>query len=301
MVQVMPNLATLIVVSRTCLLAAALVLLSGWQDRYLQNGSIRTHILSARYLVGPLQLRLARERGETVQRAPIEVVEGYLTMPPEGSGPFPAIVHLHGCSGLPKAFKDGTEKGLWSERLAAWGYVVLAVDSFTTRGIDNTCSGESAPRVADAYGALAYLARQPFVDASRIGLIGFSAGGIATLSVVAERDFELFENEAVQRFKAAVAFYPSCRSDNTFAIPTLILIGDADDWTLAWRCKQMMSIRADDGLVKLVVYPGAYHAFDVPFLQPGRMRFGHWNEYNAAAAEQATEEVKQFLAEQFAR
>ena len=98
-------------------------------------------------------------------------------------------------------------------------------DSFTTRGIDNTCSGEPAPRVEDAYGALAYLAGQPFVDAGRIALLGFSAGGIATLSVVAERDFALFEGEAEHRFRAAIAFYPYCRSDNTFAIPTLILIG----------------------------------------------------------------------------
>lgn len=281
-------------------LAITMLLLLASQDVRPTTAAERVQFESARYQVGSLQQRLARERGESLARSPADTIHGYLTKP-AGDGPFPAIVHLHGCSGLPKAFKDGTEKGPWSERLAAWGYVVLVVDSFTTRGIDNTCSGEPAPRVADAYGALAWLARQPFVDTRRIGLIGFSAGGIVTLSVVAERDFELFENEAVQRFKAAVAFYPSCRSDNTFAIPTLILIGDADDWTPAWRCRQMMSIRRDDGLVRLVVYPDAHHGFDAPSLQPGRRRFGHWNEYNAAAAEQASEEVKRFLAEQLAR
>jgi dienelactone hydrolase len=258
----------------------------------------RVQFESARYQVGSLQQRLTRERGESLARSPADTIHGYLTKP-AGDGPFPALVHLHGCGGLPRAFKMGTEKGLWPERLAAWGYVTLSADSFTTRGIQDTCSGEPAPRVADAYGALAYLARQRFVDRSRIGLIGFSAGGIATLSVVAERDFQLFENEAELRFKAAVAFYPSCRSDNTFTIPTLILIGEADDWTPAWRCRQMMSIRPGDGMVKLVVYPDAHHVFDVP--GPGRRYFGHWLEYNAAAAEQATEEVKRFLAEQFAR
>lgn len=112
----------------------------------------RVQIESARYQVGPLQLRLARERGETVVRPPADVIDGYLTRP-DGAGPFAAVVHLHGCNGLPNAFKDGTEKGMWSERLAGWGYAVLAADSFTTRGISQACSGGLTPRIADAYGA----------------------------------------------------------------------------------------------------------------------------------------------------
>jgi dienelactone hydrolase len=48
--------------------------------------------------------------------------------------------------------------------------------------------------------------------------------------------------------------------------------------------------------VRLIVYPGTYHSFDTP--RPGRRYFGHWLEYNAAAAEAATEETRRFLAEQ---
>ena len=255
---------------------------------------------SARYQVGPLQLRLARERGESVARPPADIIDGYLIRP-AGAGPFPAVVGLHGCTGIGKAFKQGDTKGSWPEQLAGWGYVVLIPDSFTRRGIDNTCAGGLAPRVEDAYGALAYLARQPFVDAGRIGLIGFSAGGIATLSAVAERDFALFERETEHRFKAAIAFYPYCRSDNTFTIPTLILIGEADDWTPAAACRHMMAMQQGGTPVRLIVYPGAHHGFDLPTLQPGRETFGHWIEYNAAAAESAKEEVKRFLGAELAR
>lgn len=284
-------------IMRRFLLVLATLLLPAWQDVRLPNGTERVHFPSARYQLGPLQQRLANGESE---RPSADTINGYLTRP-AGDGPFPALVHLHGCSGLPRAFTLGTEKGLWPERLAAWGYVVLSVDSFALRGIIDTCSGEPAPRVGDAYGALAYLARLPYVDTRRIGLIGFSAGGIATLSVAGRRDFELFENESEQRFKAAVAFYPYCRPGRTFAIPTLILIGDADDWTPASLCRTMVSIRRNDDPVRLVVYPDAHHGFDAPVLQPGRRRFGHWNEYNAAAAEQATEEVRLFLMEQLAR
>ena len=52
---------------------------------------------SAPYRLGHLQERFARERGETSRTS--EAIEGYLSKP-EGSGPFPAIVYLHGCGGL---------------------------------------------------------------------------------------------------------------------------------------------------------------------------------------------------------
>jgi len=257
----------------------------------------RVHFDSARYEVGPFQLRLARERGEPISRPPADTIDGYLTKP-DGPGPFAAIVLLHGCSGLPDQFKAGKIKGLWSERLAAWGYVVLAPDSFTTRGISNTCLGEPAPRDADAFGALTYLARQPFIDPNHIAVIGFSAGGIATLSVAAQRDFALFEGE--REFKAAIAFYPLCKPYDPMAIPTLVLAGEADDWLPASTCKAMVKRQTSSGAsARLVVYPGAYHGFDGP--GPSRTYFGHHLEYNASAAELASEEVRRFLAEQLGR
>jgi dienelactone hydrolase len=293
----------MIVASRLAFLIVAVALLPAWQDVDLPNGSTRVHFASARYQVGPLQQRLARERGEKIERPPIEIIDGFLTKP-EGPGPFPAIVHLHGCGGLPKAVKEGTDKGQWSERLAAWGYVVLVVDSFTTRGIEQACTtaGPAAPRVGDAYGALAYLAAQPFVDPNRIVLLGFSQGAIAALSLVRARDFDLFENEAAHRFKAAVAFYPSCPEDGTMTVPTLILIGERDDWTLAAACTRMMASRSGAGSpVRLIVYAGAHHGFDIAALHPGREMYGHHIEYNETAARQASAEVRRFLTEQLGR
>ena len=80
--------------------------------------------------------------------------------------------------------------------------------------------------------------------------------------------------------------------------PTLIHVGGNDE-----RCPpghSRMLYRALKEYVnvptELIVYPGAYHSFDTP--RPGRRYFGHWLEYNPAAAEAATEETRRFLAEQ---
>ena len=84
---------------------------------------------SAAYRVGQLQQRQARERGETPPEAPHTTIKGYLSKP-DGSGPFPAVVYVHGCSGL----STDTRKRI-AERLTAWGYISFVVDSFASRGI----------------------------------------------------------------------------------------------------------------------------------------------------------------------
>ena len=103
-----------------------------------------------------------------------------------------------------------------AERYVSWGYVILLVDSFTTRAIDHTCTPETYAaldiftRTLDAYGALLFLARQPFVDAHRVAVAGASQGGMVTLSVAEERSSKRFINPGNLGFRVAVALYPGC-------------------------------------------------------------------------------------------
>jgi dienelactone hydrolase len=49
-----------------------------------------------------------------------------------------------------------------------------------------------------------------------------------------------------------------------------------------------------DGVpVKLIVYPGAYHAFDVP--GPKNPIEGHHLEFNQSATDQSSEALREFL------
>jgi dipeptidyl aminopeptidase/acylaminoacyl peptidase len=110
-------------------------------------------------------------------------IPGYLAKP-EGAGPFPAVIGLHGCAGSP------ARKRKLVDELVGRGYVVLLVDSFATRGIEHACTSDPTfrpqfggvldipgERTSDAYGALAFLARQTFVDPQRVAAVGFSQGG----------------------------------------------------------------------------------------------------------------------------
>jgi dienelactone hydrolase len=251
---------------------------------------------TAPYVLGQLQQRRAIERGEMAVPT-TSSIEGYLSKP-EGDGPFPAVIYLHGCSGLSKSARKR-----FSELLTGWGYVSLAVDSFATRGIKEACDRPMPDRQADAWGAMLYLSKLPFVDRERIAVLGSSQGAIIAMRLASTHDVKLFDVPDGLNFEAAVAFYPTCSvASRRLAIPTLILIGELDDWTPARNCEQWMELRKEGGApVKLVVYPGAYHAFDFPGLHNGTRRLGHWLQYDAEAARSSTAETHDFLAAHLAK
>jgi dienelactone hydrolase len=233
---------------------------------------------------------------------------------PDGEGPFKAVVALHDCGGLVR--RPATTSQLyneWASRLVAEGFVVLFPDSFSSRGLGSQCRERqrtvhaSRERVADANAARRWLQTQSYVKADHISLLGWSNGGAAALWAVrpttAPRD-------GSADFRSAVAIYPGCRRLRETAwsarVPTLILVGGADDWTLASTCQQMVAgARERSARAAIIVYPGAPHEFDRANT-PIRLRIGLVNTAdpsgkahggtNPAARSDALKRVPQWLA-----
>jgi dienelactone hydrolase len=208
-------------------------------------------------------------------------IQGYLSKP-KGKGPFPAVVLLHTCLGLP------AERASIGERIAAWGYVALFVDDLATRGLKETCAVDFPQALADADGALAHLASLPYVDPARIAAVGFSQGGDTALKIA---------TGGAAGFKAAAAFYPPCANvaGATLDIPTLILVGAKDEVTPAADCATLARQQAP-GMAKFVVYPGAAHAFDLPEFGAGTKVMGMLLAYDRGAALRSWTELRSFLA-----
>jgi len=213
-------------------------------------------------------------------------IQGYLSRP-KGAGPFPAVVLLHTCLGLP------AERASIGARIATWGYVALFVDDFATRDLKETCAVDFKPALPDAEGAFVYLASLPYVDPARIAAVGFSQGGDTALKIA---------SRGVAGFKAAAAFYPPCANLDGAAltIPTLILVGAKDAVTPARDCAELAK-RQQPGMVKLVVYPDAAHAFDLPEFGAGRRVMGMLLAYDRNAASRSWTELRGFLAARLGR
>lgn len=211
---------------------------------------------------------------------------------PKGDGPFPAIVLLHGCSGM------SDHHQWWAAWLQHEGYVALVVDSFFARHISNICGPQGwmtlgvSDRVWDTLGALAYLQSLPFAARDRIGVMGWSHGAATALRASAKRI-----QPPGGGFQGTVAFYPGCSGNLTSdSLPVLLLLGELDDWTPSAPCVDLaQQVQRAGVAVQWTVYPGAYHGFDVP--RPGRMYMGHYLDYSPRAAGDAQARIRAFLAQ----
>jgi dienelactone hydrolase len=204
---------------------------------------------------------------------PVEIAQGLtgVVFRPDGRGPFPGVVALHGCDGLlVRGGRVGPLLTDWGNRLSSAGLVVVFPDSFGSRGLPGQCRVRDRKvratheQVDDAVAAHRWLQNQSWAIKERVALLGWSDGGIASLWAVRRPRAVAADGPD---FRSAVALYPGCRMLGNAAwsarVPTLILIGRADDWTPAAACEQMVAgARGRTARATLIVYPGAHHEFD---------------------------------------
>jgi dienelactone hydrolase len=190
---------------------------------------------------------------------------------PEGAGPFPTVIALHGCGGLgghadpvlPR-YRD------WAERLLKAGHAVLLPDSYGSRELGPQCRVKDVrvkarrERVADIAATRAWLMQQAWVARDRVSLMGWANGASALLWAVRPQSLA---RDGAPDFRAAIAFYPDCRISAGLGwstrVPTLVLIGANDDVSSPPACRQMVEgAHGRSALARIVVYPGAYHDFD---------------------------------------
>ena len=223
---------------------------------------------------------------------------GYLFQP-DGAGPHPAIVLLHGRGG---PYSSNVNAGctrvapgeaspcnaatlskrheMWGEYWAAHGYLALLVDSFGPRGRahgyprnshddpDRDAVNERTVRPLDAEGALTWLLARPDVRPDRVMLQGWSNGASTALNAMHRQAAGATANKSA-RFRAALVFYPGC---GTRALLSQHLMLDRELWVFLGAddeevspvvCEKVLR-QAGGGPVAVTVYPGATHDFDDP-------------------------------------
>ena len=190
---------------------------------------------------------------------------------PDGDGPFPVVIAVHGCGGLAghsepvqPRYRD------WAEQLLNGGTAVLLPDSYGSRELGPQCRVKERSilarreRVADIMASREWLLQQPWTARDRISLMGWANGASAVLWAVRP---QLSSRNIEPDFRSAIAFYPDCRISSGLGwsarVPTLLLIGAKDDVSSPPACRQMVDgARGRSALARIVVYPGAYHDFD---------------------------------------
>jgi len=238
---------------------------------------------------------------------------GYVFMP-AGKGPHPAVVMMHGRAGPYSTLRPGQHDNtnltarhrLWGRFWAERGYVAVHVDSFGPRGypagFGKHSYGSRPPEVSeqqvrplDAYGALAYLRSRPDVDGQRIGLQGWSNGGMAVLATLAPRPPGLAAPTPESGFRAAIALYPSCRfqekqDDYRPYAPMLMMVAGDDDEVSPVVCRRFSEqVKRRGTAIEFIWFDEAHHSFD----DPGKRKQSH--EPNRVALKGALDAAARFF------
>ncbi|WP_019960501.1 dienelactone hydrolase family protein [Woodsholea maritima] len=137
---------------------------------------------------------------------------------PEGEGPFPVVILMHGCGGARQSMTN------FAQILSAAGYGALIVDSLAPRGIGyeaallKVCTGLQLwgrERVADLLAAMDWAKAQPRLDENRIALVGWSHGAWAILDGLCMSEAGLtpdglktLPDAPLAGVKGVFAFYP---------------------------------------------------------------------------------------------
>lgn len=192
-------------------------------------------------------------------------IHGTLLMPGQVSGRVPAVVISHSSGGITEY-----REFHYARELNAMGVAAFVVDSFLPREVSSTLYKQidvtEQMMIADAYAALNLLSTDPRIDPARIGVLGFSKGGVVAFYSAFERIHSWYEAKGL-KFAAHAAFYPFCgirmEDPHMTGAPVMLFLGEKDDYTPPELCRGYVTeLNGYGNSIETHVYPEAHHAWD---------------------------------------
>ena len=182
--------------------------------------------------------------------------------------PVPAMVVVHGSGGI----SPGREME-YGQLLADSGFAAFVIDYYRPRGATEdvnymlrVLSITEFDAITDAYSALKILQTHPDIDPKRIGIMGFSYGGMAARFSMDSRIKQALA-KGRPGFATHVDYYGPCfqnlHSSAITGAPLLTLRGDRDASNELPAClEREAELRELGAVVETQVYEGAGHAWE---------------------------------------
>ena len=200
-----------------------------------------------------------------LERQEKQQVFGQLITPVDSLNPnkkYPLIIGVAGSMGWRKHHLDYLK--MYQEQ----GFATFQLNSFKSRGITSTVGSQDEVTIAavilDAYRALEKLSKHPKINKDKVAITGWSLGGGVTLFAGWMPLKKAITNQV--SFAAHLAFYPPCfinpENLSFTKAPMHILIGEADNWTPAKPCVNLVEKLSEKTNINITTYPNAHHGFD---------------------------------------
>jgi dienelactone hydrolase len=185
------------------------------------------------------------------------VVAAKLVLPAREAAPssLACVLICHGSDGV-----DGRGE-FHAAALHAAGIATLEIDMWSARGATRGAAarpGSPLDTLPDAF-ALQFLGRQPEIDPRKIGVMGFSWGGVVALVSATDERSRTLRGEA-PAFAAHAAFYPVCWAYRRLqalslagltGAPILIQTGEADGYDPPGAAAALVSALRAEGAARI--------------------------------------------------
>jgi dienelactone hydrolase len=199
-------------------------------------------------------------------------IYGKFTIPKEApkEGKIPCMIYVHGSGG---GFTKSAIARIdpWLEMFHDMGIATFKLNCFKARGVKSTAKKQldvtTGEMVVDAFKALEVMANHPRIDKNRIGIIGESKGGSVSLYTHWKPFLNVMNTK--EKFALHISLYAMANDFKPFEFtdaPILSLVGEKDNWVPPETWIPLIQSFKDHGHdAEVVVYKGAYHAFDASY------------------------------------
>ncbi len=240
---------------------------------YFKHGKmVRIHSYNSK----PFPNEFMSLKDGSYKKTPVNI-DALMVFPKKGEGPFPVLVFNH-ASGGSALFSNEWFKfnRLMARQLLKKKIAVMFVDNFTGRNVIR--AGADQAQVStysfyiDAFMTLEYLSKDPRVNIKKVGITGWSRGGMNSLAIAETRIRDALISKDLY-YAASLPRSNECNQSGYFRNPQPIpetkiwmVNGKIDDASHAHLCEEYgEKMKANGADIKVTTKHGWGHGFEANY------------------------------------
>ena len=228
------------------------------------------------YNSGPFPNEFMSLKNGSYKNSPVKI-DALIVFPDKGQGPFPVLVFNHASGGSWMWSNEWFKfDRLMARRLLKKGVAVVFVDNFTGRSVISADENQSQVTTfsfyIDAFMTLEYLSKDPRVDIKKVGITGWSRGGMNSLAISETRIRDAIISKNLY-YAASLPRSVECRQSGFFRNPQpiketkiLMVNGNIDDASHAHVCEEYgEKMKLNGANIKVITKQGWGHGFEANY------------------------------------
>ena len=228
------------------------------------------------YNSGPYPNEFISLKDGSYKKSPVNI-DALIAYPKKGEGPFPILVFNHASGGAflfsSRGFKFDRQM---AKILLKKGIAIMFVDNFTGRNVISADTDQAQVSTysfyIDAFMTLEYLSKDPKVNIKKVGITGWSRGGMNSLAIAEKRIRDALISKDLY-FAASLPRSVECYQSGYFKNPQpiketkiLMVNGKNDDASKAELCEEYgEKLKANGADIKVTTKAGWGHGFEANF------------------------------------